>query len=66
MIVPRVVDHVTAVLLVPVTVAVNCCVAPVWIATRLGLTVTTMDGLVTLTVADADFVLSAAVVAFTV
>lgn len=52
----------------PVTVAVNCCVFPVCIATRVGLIDTATGGgaAVTVTVADADFVLSATLVAFTV
>ena len=36
MIVPPVADHVTAVLVAPVTVAVNCCVPPVWIDVLVG------------------------------
>lgn len=64
MIVPPVALHVTAVLVVPVTVAVNCCVRPVRSATDVGLTVTPTA--VTVTVADADFVGSAALVALTV
>ena len=68
-IVPLVVDQVTPVLLLPVTVAVNCCVLPVCSETDVGLmlTVTTGGGggVVTLTVADADLVVSAALVAVT-
>ena len=36
LIVPAAADHVTAVLVVPVTVAVNCCVPPVASVTELG------------------------------
>ena len=61
---PPVADHVTAVLLVPVTVAVNCCVPPVKREAEVGLILTeTKD---TVTVADADLVVSAALVAVTV
>ena len=58
----------TAVLLLPVTVAVNCCVAPVWSDAEVGLmlTATTGGGPATVTVAEADFVLSATLVARTV
>ena len=38
--VPPVADQVTDVLLVPVTVAENCCVLPGWSATEEGLTAT--------------------------
>ena len=64
MIVPPVAVHVTAVLLVPVTVAVNCWVAPVCNDIVAGVTLT--DTAVTVTVADADLVGSAALVAATV
>ena len=66
--VPPVADQVTAVLLLPVTVAVNCCVAPVWSDAEVGLmlTATTGGGEVTVTLAEADFVLSATLVAVTV
>jgi hypothetical protein len=57
--------HVTAVLLVPVTVAVNCCVPPATIDAVNGLTVTDTAG-VRVTVALADLLPSAADVAFTV
>ena len=57
-------DHVTAVLLVPVTVAVNCCVAPVSNDAAVGLMLTPTSA--TVTVADADFVGSATLVAVTV
>jgi len=65
--VPPVADHVTAVLLLPVTVAVNCCVAPVWSDAEVGLmlTATTGGGEVTVTLAEADLVLSATLVART-
>lgn len=54
---PAVPDHVTEVLVVPVTVAVNCCVAPVGIETEPGVTVTaTETGATTVTVAVADLV----------
>ena len=65
---PPVADQVTAVLVVPVTVAVNCWVPPVCSDAEIGLTLTTMGGggAVTVTVADADFVVSATLVALTV
>ena len=58
----------TAVLLVPVTVAVNCCVPPVKSEADVGLMLTAMTGggTVTVTVAAVDFVLSATLVARTV
>ena len=60
-------DHVTAVLLVPVTVAVNCCVPPVRSEADAGLMLTAITGgTVTVTVAAADLVLSATLVARTV
>jgi len=62
--VPPVADQVTAVLLLPVTVAVNCCVPPVRSEAEVGLTLTATR--VTVIVADADFVLSATLVAVTV
>jgi hypothetical protein len=58
-------DQVTAVFVVPVTVAVNCWVAPVSIVAESGL-IEIETGAETVTVADADLVLSAALVAFTV
>jgi hypothetical protein len=64
-IVPPVPDQVTDVLLVPVTVAVNCCVAPVCREAEVGLMVIA-TGTVTVTVAEADFVESATLVALTV
>ncbi len=66
-IVPPLADQVTPVLLVPVTVAANCCVAPVLTVAVLGLIETaTVGAVVTVTLAVADFVESAALVAFTV
>ena len=67
-IVPPVADQVTAVLLVPVTVAVNCWVAPAKSEADVGLTLTatTGGGAVTVTVAVADLLLSATLVARTV
>ena len=61
---PPVVDQVTAVLLLPVTVAVNCCVAPVCSEAEVGLMLT--DTAVTVTVAEADLLVSATLVAVTV
>ena len=63
-IVPPVADQVTAVLLLPVTVAVNCCVPPVCSEAEVG--VMLIDTRVTVTVAEADFVVSAKLVAVTV
>jgi hypothetical protein len=63
--VPPVADQVTAVLLEPVTVAVNCCVPPVTSEDEVGLIETATAG-VTVTVADADFEASATLVAVTV
>jgi hypothetical protein len=62
--VPPVADQVTAVLLLPVTVAVNCCVAPVMSAAVVGAMET--ETTVTVTVAAADLVVSATLVAVTV
>jgi hypothetical protein len=66
--VPPVADQVTAVLLLPVTVAVNCWVALVESDAEPGEsdTATATTGALTVTVADADLVESAALVAFTV
>jgi hypothetical protein len=60
--------QVTLVLDVPVTVAVNCCVAPVCTLAEVGdiVTITGGAGAVMVTVADADFEESAALVAATV
>ena len=65
--VPPVADQVTAVFVLPVTVAMNCCVPPVCSDAEVGLmlTATTGDAAVTVTVADADFVVSATLVALT-
>jgi len=65
--VPPVADHVTAVLLLPVTVAVNCCVPPVCMEAEVGLmlTATTGGGAVTVIVAVADLLVSATLVAVT-
>ena len=62
---PRVADHVTAVLLVPLTVAENCCVPPVWSDADAG-EIATATGALTTTVAEADLVVSAMLVAVTV
>ncbi len=59
-------DQVTAVLAVPVTVAVNCCVAPPTTVALAGEMLTAITGAVTVTVAEADLVESATLVAFTV
>jgi hypothetical protein len=63
--VPPVADHVTEVLLDPVTVAVNCCVALVSNEADVGLT-ETETGTATVTVEEADLELSATLVAVTV
>ena len=65
---PSVANQLTAVLVVPVTVAVNCCVRPVKSAAEVGLMLTaiTGGGAVTVTVAVADLVVSATLVARTV
>src|SRR2546427_9130 len=55
----------TAVLLVPVTVAVNCWVAPAWTVPEVGEIVTVM-GAVIVTIAEADFEESATLVVATV
>ena len=62
---PPVVLQVTAMFVVPVTVAANCCVPPVWTAAKVG-EMDTATGAATVTVADADFVVSAALTAVTV
>jgi hypothetical protein len=66
--VPPVAVQVTAVFELPVTVALNCFVAPVWIDAEVGLMETTTGGaaVVTVTVADADTLVSATLVAVTV
>ena len=63
---PPVADQVTAVLLEPVTVAVNCCVPLVSIEAEVGEMVTATTGALTVMLADTDLVLSATLVAFTV
>ena len=63
--VPPLAVQVTAVLLLPVTVAVNCCVPPVCTEAEVGDT-ETATGAETVTLAEADFVVSATLVAFTV
>lgn len=63
---PAVAFHVTPVLLVPLTVAVNCCVPPVPTAAEVGEIEMDTTGTLTLTVADADLVGAAALVAVTV
>ncbi len=65
---PPVAVQVTAVFELPVTVAVNCCVPLVCRLAELGLIVidTTGGVAVTVTVAEAFFVVSAALVAVTV
>ena len=58
-------DQVTAVLEVPLTVAVNCCVCPTWTDALVGdIVIETMGAIVT--VASADFVGSAELTAATV
>ena len=65
--VPPVADQATAVLLEPVTVAVNCWVPLVSMEAEVGEIVTeTTGGALTVMAADADLVLSATLVAFTV
>ena len=61
--VPPVAVQVTAVFVVPVTVAANCCVADVCKDAEVGLTEMLTTGAVTVTVADAFLVVSAALVA---
>ena len=56
----------TAVLLVPLTVAVNCRVPPVVSEADVGEMLSETVGAVTVTVAEADLVVSATLVAFTV
>jgi len=64
---PAVADQVTPVLLLPVTVAVNCCVPLLNIEAETGEIVTATTGAVlTVTFADADLVESATLVALTV
>ncbi len=59
---PAVADQVTAVLLEPLTLAVNCCVPPVSSEAEAG-EIVTATGALTVTVAEADLVLSATLVA---
>ncbi len=54
----------TAVLAVPLTFALNCCVAPVSKEAEVG-EIATETGTVTVTAADADLVVSATLVAVT-
>ena len=61
--VPPVAVQVTAAFVVPVTVAANCCVADVCKDAEVGLTEMLTTGAVTVTVADAFLVVSAALVA---
>ena len=65
---PKLADQVTAVVVVPVTVTVNCCVPPEATVAEVGemVTATDVDGGVMVTVALADFVVSAWLVALTV
>ena len=64
---PAAADQVTAVLLVPVTLAANCCVPLVSSEAEVGEIVTDTTGAaLTVTVADADLVVSAVLVAVTV
>ena len=65
--VPPVADQVTDVFVLPVTVAVNCCVPPVCSEADVGLTLTTTGGggAMTVTLAEADFLVSATLVALT-
>ena len=64
--VPPVADQVTAVFVEPVTVAVNCCVPPVSSTAETGeMDTATTGGVVTVTVAEADLVLLAWLVAVT-
>ena len=62
---PPVAVHVTDAFEDPVTVEVNCCVADVCSEADVGLTEILTAGAVTVTVALADLVVSATLVAFT-
>ena len=62
---PAVADQVTAVLLEPLTVAVNCCVPPASSEAEVG-EIVTATGALTVTVAEADLLVSAALVEVTV
>jgi len=61
---PPVADQVTAVLLLPLTVAVNCCVLPVRIEDEVG-EIVIETGALTVTAAEADLLVSAMLVAVT-
>jgi hypothetical protein len=64
---PPVADQVTAVFVEPLTVAANCCVPPVLIVALVGaMLMPTVTGALTLTLALAVLVVSAALVALTV
>jgi hypothetical protein len=63
---PPVADQVTAVLVAPVTDAVNCFVPPASTEVEVGEIVTETAGAVTVTGAEADLVLLATLVAVTV
>src|SRR6202007_2968145 len=63
---PPVADQVTVVVLLPLTLAVNCCVPPVSIEAEIGEMLTETTGALTATVAEADLVESARLVAVTV
>lgn len=63
---PAVADQVTAVFELPVTVEVNCCVAPVERVALVGLIATEITGAETVTVALPDLLLSATLVALMV
>ena len=66
-ILPPVAVHVTALLVVPVTVAVNCCTPiPASSVANVGEIDTVIGGAVIVTVAEAALVLSATLVALTV
>ena len=62
--VPPVADQVTAVFVVPLTVAVNCCAPPVCSDAEAG-AMETATGALTVTAAEADLVVSAMLVAVT-
>ncbi len=64
-IVPAVADQVTDVFVEPVTVALNCCVAFVRMVAAVGVS-ETATGAFTVTIAEADLVGSATLVAVTV
>ena len=61
---PPVADQVTAVLLEPATVALNCCVPPVRIEDEVG-EIVIETGTLTVTAAEADLLVSAILVAVT-